>query len=180
MTGLLGSLAIKLVAILPDSACERLGEQIRYMSRAEGLRAELYSRLLKKIGDKVYISEAVIINYPSEVELGSHVSINPFCYIHGEGGVTIGDNVRIGFHACIISIDMIYKDPTRPIRTQGYAKAPIRIEDDVWIGANSTILKGVRIGKGSVVGAGSVVTRDVPPYVVVAGVPAKIIKKRKQ
>ena len=179
MTSLLRSLAIKLVAHLPCSICERLAQQIRYMSRVEALRGQLYSKLLKRIGSDVHISEAVIINFPSRVELGDHVSINPFCYIHGEGGVTIGNNVRIGFHICLISIDMVYRNAKRPIRTQGIAKAPIVIEDDVWLGANSTILKGVRIGKGSVVGAGAVVTRDVSPYVVVVGVPARIIKERR-
>jgi len=149
------------------------------MPRAEGVRAELYYKLLKKMGENVHISEAVIIDFPAKIELGDHVSINPFCYIHGEGGVKIGNNVRIGFHVCVISIDMVFKDPKLPIRTQGTSKAPVEIEDDVWLGAHSTILKGVRIGRGSVVGAGSVVTRDVPPYVVVAGIPAKIIKERK-
>ena len=169
---------MKLITLLPDSICERLAEQIRYMSRMEALRGRLYSKLLKRIGKDVHISEAVIIDHPSRVELGDHVSINPFCYIHGEGGVTIGNNVRIGSHVCIISIDMVYKDPNLPIRAQGIAKAPIVIEDDVWLGAQSTILKGVKIREGSVVGAGAVVTRNVSPYVVVAGVPAKIIKER--
>ena len=178
MTGLLGLLAVRILTNLPACFCERLVELIRYMPRMEDLRAGLYSKILKKMGTDAHISEAVIVRFPSRVELGDHVSINPITYIHGEGGVKIGNGVRIGFHVCVISIDMTYEDPKRPIRRQGITKAPVIIEDDVWLGANSTILKGVKIGKGSVVGAGAVVTRDVPQYVVVAGVPARIIKKR--
>jgi acetyltransferase-like isoleucine patch superfamily enzyme len=72
----------------------------------------------------------------------------------------------------------VFDDPSIPMKEQGVRRSFIKIEDDCWIAANSIILAGVTIGKGSVVAAGSVVTHDVPPYSVVAGSPARIIKQR--
>ncbi|MNG32136.1 Virginiamycin A acetyltransferase [compost metagenome] len=72
----------------------------------------------------------------------------------------------------------VFSDKTKPIKEQGIYRQGITIEDDCWIGSNVTILDGVTIGTGSVVAAGAVVTKDVPPYSVVGGVPAKIIKER--
>jgi len=90
-----------------------------------------------------------------------------------------GDNVicgpRVSFHA----ENHVYTDPNTPIRLQGVTRRGIVVEADCWIGAGSMILDGVRIGRGTVVAAGAVVTRDVPPYSVVAGVPARVIKSRR-
>ena len=65
-----------------------------------------------------------------------------------------------------------------PIKEQGYREADIIIEDDVWIGANSVITSGVHVGKGAIIGAGSVVTKNIPSYAIAAGTPAKVIKQR--
>lgn len=96
----------------------------------------------------------------------------------GGGGITIGDNVLIGQAVSIHSERHIYNDATMLIRDQGISYRGITIEDDVWIGSNSTILDGVTVGKGSVIGAGAVVTKPVPPYSIAVGVPAKIIGTR--
>ncbi len=164
--------------ILPKPICEIIANQLRYVPKADYARMRFLSRTLKKVGKDVYIADGVVIYFPQNVEIGDHCSINHGCYIHGGGGVIIGNNVRIAPHVCIISMEHEYRKPNVPIRLQGYRREPIIIEDDVWIGANAVILKGVRIGRGSVIAAGSVVTRDVPPYSVVAGVPAKLIKRR--
>jgi acetyltransferase-like isoleucine patch superfamily enzyme len=82
---------------------------------------------------------------------------------------------RVSFHA----ENHVYTDPDTPIRLQGVTRRGIVVEDDCWIGAGSMILDGVRISRGCVVAAGAVVTRDVPPYSVVAGVPARVIKSRR-
>lgn len=93
-------------------------------------------------------------------------------------GFEIGDNVRIAAQVVIIPMNHIYEDPDTPIWKQGIRAKGIKIEDDVWIGAGAKILDGVTIGKGSVIGAGAVVTDDIPPYSVAVGVPARVIKKR--
>jgi len=112
------------------------------------------------------------------LRLGDHVGLNAFTFIGAQGGVTIGNNVicgpRVSFHA----ENHQYGDRAAPIRLQGVTRRGIVVEDDCWIGAACVILDGVRVGRGSVLAAGSVVTRDVPPYSVVAGVPARVIKQR--
>lgn len=112
------------------------------------------------------------------IKIGNHCSINPYCVLLGYGGITIEDGVRIAAHTAIIAFNHNYEDPEVLIAKQGNRMSGVTIESDVWIGAGARILDGVHIGKGAVVGAGSVVTRDVPPLSVVAGVPAKIIKSR--
>ncbi|MBM4430285.1 MAG: acyltransferase, partial [Chloroflexi bacterium] len=92
-------------------------------------------------------------------------------------GITIGNRVLIGANAMIIDSDWHPLEPeNRRYGQEGIQAAPIVIEDDVFIGTGAIILKGVTVGQGSVVGAGSVVTRDVPPYSVVAGNPARVVK----
>ena len=90
----------------------------------------------------------------------------------GRGGITIGNGVFIGQKCNLITIN---HDPNPDNRSATYGR-PIVIEDKVWIGINSTILPGIKIGYGSIVGAQSVVIKDVPPMTVVAGNPARIIK----
>jgi len=91
--------------------------------------------------------------------------------------ITIGNNVTVGANTVIVDTDFHPLDPTeRRLKPSGGSSAPVEIGDDVFVGMNCLILKGVTIGRGSVVGAGSVVTRDVPPYVVAAGSPARIVR----
>lgn len=131
------------------------------------------------IGTGTEISHgAILMTYGGFIKMGENCSINPYVVLYGHGGLTIGDNVLIAAHTVVIPSNHIFKDPHVLIRFQDETKKGIVIEDDVWIGAGCQILDGIIIGKGAVVGAGSVVTKDVPPYVVVAGVPAKIIKNR--
>jgi acetyltransferase-like isoleucine patch superfamily enzyme len=108
--------------------------------------------------------------------IGDDVFINYGCSIAAMGEVTIGSRVRIGPYVMIIDTDFhdLYDRGRVP------EPAPIFIEDDVWIGAKASILRGVRIGKGAVVGVGAVVHRDVAPFSVVGGVPAKEIKRLDQ
>ena len=92
--------------------------------------------------------------------------------------ITIKDDVLIGPRVFIASFNHNLKKNNIPVRLQGDTGKPIVIGEDVWVGAHAIILAGVKIGKGAVIGAGSVVTKDVEPYAIVAGVPAKFIKFR--
>ena len=109
------------------------------------------------------------------ISIGDNCSINYNCVLYGHFGLIIGNDVRIGAGTVIIPAN--HKFETKCIITsQGIQGSGITISDDVWIGANCSILDGVSIGRHSVVAAGSVVTRDVPSCTVVAGIPAKVIK----
>jgi acetyltransferase-like isoleucine patch superfamily enzyme len=131
------------------------------------------------IGENTIIHEFTYLRlYGGFIYIGNNCSINPFCVIYGHGGLKIGNNVRIAAHCTIIPANHIYANPSIPIVEQGETMKGIMIHDDVWIGAGAIILDGVEIGEGSVVAAGAVITKSVPPYSVVAGVPARIIKKR--
>lgn len=126
------------------------------------------------------IYEGVTFWYPYRIRIGRNVTLNEWVYLGGFGGLTIGSNVRIGHRTSVITSDHVYDDLSVPIHEQGLIPGEVVIEDNVWIGCNVTILKGVRIGRGAIVAAGAVVTRDVPPYAIVAGVPAKPIGARAQ
>ncbi|MDY3317994.1 acyltransferase [Riemerella anatipestifer] len=113
------------------------------------------------------------------LKIGKDCTINPFTIIDGYGkGVKIGDGVRVAAHCMIISSNHIFTRLDKKIFEQGLSSKGIIIGDDVWIGTGCKILDGVTIGKGSVIAANSVVTKDVPDYSVMGGVPARIIRKR--
>lgn len=143
--------------------------------------AVLEKRSLVRIGKGAEIKDYVIIRtYENPVAIGDYVQINPFTVIYGGSGVQIGNNVMIAPHCMIAAGDHDFRQTEKPIRFAGnISKGPIIIEDNVWIGANCTITDGVRIGKDAVVAANSVVTRDVEPYDIVGGVPARKIGNRK-
>lgn len=114
------------------------------------------------------------------IKIGSYCTINRFTILAGHGGLEIGNNVLISPHVIINPQNHIFEDPNIPIWKQGISTQGIKIEDDIWIGAGAIILDGVTIGRGSVIGAGAVVTKDIPPYSIVVGVPARVIKKRER
>jgi len=138
------------------------------------------------IGDRVTIGKFAIIRpsniYGSQIgegmKIGNNSNIGPYSYIGCSGYIEIGNNVIISPRVSIYAENHLYDRMDIPIKEQGVKKLHVKIEDDCWIAANSIILAGVTIGKGSVVAAGSVVTKNVPPNSIVAGVPAIIIKQR--
>jgi acetyltransferase-like isoleucine patch superfamily enzyme len=113
----------------------------------------------------------------SGIKIGQNSLIGEYCVIRGQGGVEIGNRVYTSPFTQIIAVNHVFDDPHRPFVDQGITAQGIVIEDDVWLGAGAIITDGVRVGRGSVVAAGAVVTKDVPPHTVVAGVPAKPVKK---
>lgn len=111
--------------------------------------------------------------------IGNNSAIGAYSYIGAQGGVEIGSSVIMGPRVSIHAENHRYDNDELEIRLQGESRQGITIGDDCWIGAGSTVLDGVQIEKGCVVAAGSVVTRNVPAYSVIAGVPALEVKKRK-
>lgn len=128
---------------------------------------------LKFLGTDAHFYPNVIIHRPGKVAVGSYCSLAEFVHIRGGCGVTIGNNVMIASH---VSITSATHSPDEMIMKNSLIRKPVIIEDNVWIGTHAVILPGITIKSGSVVGAGAVVTKDVPVNVIVAGVPAKIIR----
>ena len=93
------------------------------------------------------------------------------------GPVIIGSHVNLAQGITVTALNHIFEDSEKRIDEQGVSTSAVTIEDDIWIGANAVVLPGVTIGQHSVVAAGAVVTKDVPPHSLVAGVPAKVIKQ---
>jgi acetyltransferase-like isoleucine patch superfamily enzyme len=110
------------------------------------------------------------------IRIGRDSLIGEFCVIRGQGGVTVGDRVYTSPSVQLAAVDHVFSDPTRPFVEQGITAQGIEVEDDVWIGAGALIMDGVHIGRGAVVAAGAVVTQDVDPHTVVAGVPARAVR----
>jgi maltose O-acetyltransferase len=124
------------------------------------IRIALYRRCGYKIGEQVYIGEDLIISD----------------LLHDSNNITIGDRVSMGPRVTLITASSPNFSKIRPY-IKSIEKGKIKIENDAWIGACVTILPNIVIGEGAVVGAGSVVTKDVQPFTIVVGVPAKIIGK---
>ena len=123
---------------------------------------------------------SVIQTNTGKISIGKKCSIGNFNVIaSGDALITIGDFVRIGPHVVILGSLRNYKDISKRIIDQGYSHDGVTIGDDVMIGAGVTILAGSNIGTGVVIGAGSVITKNIDPYAIVAGVPAKVMGKRK-
>lgn len=144
------------------------------------LRARFYSIAGAQIGKNTFILKGFGMTNPSAIKIGNHVKINHYVFMDGGGGIEIGNNVLIAPMVYLSAADHGYDNLEIPISQQALIKGKIVIEDDAWIGANSVILKNVTIGKGAIVAAGSVVTKDVEAYSIVGGVPAKFIKSRKE
>jgi len=132
------------------------------------------------LGRNVYVGHYAILKgyYRNEMTIGDGTWIGQQCFFHAAAGLTIGARVGIGPGVRIIT--SVHQEAGRdvPVLFSPIEMAPVTIEDDADLGVGSIILPGVTVGKGAIVGAGAVVTADVPPYAVVAGVPAKVLRYR--
>lgn len=140
------------------------------------------------LGNKVTIGKGAIIRPTTlwggplgeGMRIGDHSNIGPMSYIGCSGFIDIGNHVMISPRVSIYAENHNFADPHTTMKSQGVTRSFVKIEDDCWIASHAVILAGVTIGRGSIVAAGSVVTKDVPPYSIVAGSPAKVISNRKQ
>ena len=146
----------------------------------EGAKLALRKGCPINIGNNVSLEKGVVISTSEsgKVHIGDNVYIGEYSILTSNEEIEIGDNVLISPHNDIVDFDHIYRDPSQPVNLQGVIAKKITIQEDVWIGSGCKILMGVTIGKGAVIGAGSVVTKDVPAFHVVVGNPAKTIKVR--
>lgn len=147
-----------------------------FVARSARLFAEPHRPI--RVGPRAAIAADAFLHGP--IELGAEVSINPFAVLDGgRKGIVIGEGTRIASHACIYAFDHGVA-PDSPVRTQPVRSLGVRVGRDVWVGAQACITDGVSIGDHAVVGAGAVVTRDVEPFLIVGGVPARAIGDRRQ
>lgn len=148
----------------------------RFGNVYKSLRANCARVYISKCGSNVNIEPHVIFNHALSIDDNS--GIGEFSEIYGD--VRIGKDVMMGTNCIIYTRNHSFDRTDIPMWKQGFSEVkPVIIDDDVWIGGRVTILPGVHVGKGAVIGAASVVTKDVPAYAIVVGNPAKIIKYRK-
>lgn len=137
-----------------------------------------------EIGDNTYVMHGAVLHVynfrdlpHAFIRIGKDSLIGEYSVIRGQGGVTIGDRVYTSPMTQLIAVNHVFDDPQHPFTEQGITAEGIVVEDDVWLGSNVVVTDGVRIGRGSVIAASAVVTRDIPPHSVAAGVPAKVIRQ---
>lgn len=166
------------------------------------LRAAWFARRLGGLGARASFGIGVHVTGARAIVIGKEFGCGRYCVLAagGDGGITVGDRVNlntnvalnasvrgriivgddviVGPNTVLRASDHVAAERDRPIRDQGHRAGVIVVESDVWIGANVTVLRDVRVGQGAVVAAGAVVTADVERYTVVGGVPARFLKKR--
>ncbi len=132
------------------------------------------------LGRNVYVGHYAILKgyYRNEMVIGDQTWIGQQCFFHSAGGITVGQRVGVGPGVKILTSVHTEAGRDVPVLFSPVETAPVVIEDDADLGINSVILPGVRVGRGAIVGAGAVVTENVPPYAVVAGVPARVLRYR--
>lgn len=135
-------------------------------------------RIAASCGTLVDIRANCFLFAPEQMSIGSRVSIHPMCYLDATGGLTIGSDVSIAHGVSILTTEHVHSDIDIPIRDQGVTEQRVVIGSDVWIGAGVRVLAGVEVGDHSIVAAGAVVTKDIPPFSIAAGVPARVIRQR--
>lgn len=135
---------------------------------------EIMTELTGKAVDKTFrLFPPFYTDFGKNITIGKNVFINSGCHFQDQGGIEIGSGTLIGHNVVLATIN----HDLNPSMKRKNHYAPIKIGNNVWIGSNATVLQGVTIGDWAVIAAGAVVIKDVAPYTVVGGVPAKVIKK---
>ena len=131
-----------------------------------------------KIGPYSTLLGAPISNLGEGIRFGANSAVDAYSFIGSAGPITVGENVIMGQHVCFHPENHNFDRTDVPIKSQGTTRLGITIEDDVWVGANVTFLDGAYVGRGAVIGAGSLVRGKIPPYSIAVGSPAKVIRTR--
>ena len=147
-----------------------------YFKWCRKVRRVLASKCFDRCGQNVNIEKGAYFGTGTGISIGNGSGIGVNCSVHGP--LTIGDNVMMGPEVTILTSNHKFDRLDIPMRHQGMSIEPVTIGNDVWIGMRSIILPGVNIGDKVIIGAGAVVTKDIPNNAIVGGVPAKIIKYR--
>lgn len=151
----------------------RIGMEMNTVYHTPEELREIMGRLTgKRVDDTFRLFPPFYTDFGKNITIGKDVFINSGCHFQDQGGITIGDGSLIGHNVVLATIN----HDLSPHNNRKNHYAPIAIGNHVWIGSNATVLAGVTIGDWAVVAAGAVVTKDVPPYTVVGGLPAKILK----
>lgn len=152
------------------------GAPLRFGIRA---RARFMPYFLKHLGAGAVLQDGLWITNPEKVSIGSNCNFGRRVFITGGGGVRIGDWVGLGPDVKIWSVNHRFSDPDTPWMLQGWEKSPVVIGDDVWLGANVFVMPGVTIGRGAIISAGTVLTKSVPEFAIVAGNPGRVVGWRR-
>lgn len=180
--GVLGIITM-MYRILPLRLRKKALEKKRY-TRGKfgiGLRYAILKSITDAVGDNVSIFTGVYLLHPENFVVGNNVSIQPMCYLecgNTKGGITIEDDVSIAHGVTVMATTHIFSTLGVKIKDQKVDDKPVRIEENVWIGAKVSVLSGVTVACGCVVGAGAVVTKSTEPNGIYVGVPAKRIKDK--
>lgn len=160
---------------------EHLAWLVRSLPGPLGVLARwgFYRLLFARLESFAIFYPGVYLTHSYGIRVGSGFSINTGALIDGRGGIDIGNDVLVGPYAVITSSDHSHRQLDLPMTSVDHVMAPVKIGDDVWIGAHVVVTGGVEIGSGAVIAAGAVVTSDVRPYAIVGGVPATIIGDRR-
>ena len=149
---------------------------VPYSLGSKYVRGFCASLMLDKCGKNVNIEHGAFLASGKDIEIGDNSGVGLNCRIAGP--LSIGNDVMMAPGVTIVTQNHEISDTTIPMRLQTAEKKKVTISDDVWIGANAIILPGITVGRGSVIAGGAVVTKDVEPYTIVGGNPAKVIRTR--
>jgi maltose O-acetyltransferase len=140
------------------------------------MRGALCRPLFRSAGKGIHIKQGAYFGRGDRIDIGDHSDIGLRCLVYND--VSIGRDVMMAPEVMILAANHVHDKIDVPMRVQGEYRRRVTIGDDVWLGARAIVLAGVSIGRGAVIAAGAVVTRDVPPYAVVGGNPARVLRYR--
>lgn len=156
----------------------KLGKRSLIMGSIQINTYSKYGKLKIILEENAKLHKNIVIQGSGKLVLGKNSYISPFSIIGVNESINIGKNVMIATGVSIRDTDHTFNDMSVPMINQGITTKEVIIGDDVWIGHGVVITKGITIGNGSIIGANAVVTKDVPDFAIVAGVPAKVIRHR--